>query len=230
MKNITHNLLKIGLRASLFLLGIFLLWINRPKAMTEKNQMQVEEIADPSPRDQKTSSQVSLLKEPEVTDYAKLESANGRLVLGTRIGKETDKREVYRQLILRGGKLVSLDDNGSYYLLEGKQVTQLPKALQMDPALQDYAYHRPRKIASNEFGYLPVKVDLKKELFLVMPNHFEEGIFTQLESSLQNPLSDYKQAEISIHLSRANHLEFTLESAISRMGRQEIVGETYRGL
>jgi hypothetical protein len=230
MKNTIHFSLRLGVKICFIFLGTILLWINRPKVMPCKNQMQVREIVDSCQRLQETSSQVSLIKELEVTDSAKLESANGRLVLETRIAEETNKAEVYRQLILRGGKLISVDDNGSYYIFEGEEVTPLPKALQRNAGIEDYAYHRPRKIASKEFGYLPLKVDLKKELFLVMPNHFEEGIFTQLESSLQNPLSDYKQAEISIHLSRANHLEFTLESAISRKGRQEIVRETYRGL
>jgi len=230
MKYIIGKLFKFGLNTSLCLLGIFLLWINQPKAMIGKYKSQAREMMDPSRKDEGMYSQVSLLKEPEVTDSAKLESTNGRLALRTRIGKETNKSEVYRQLILRGGKFVFQDVNGSYYLLEGEKVILLSKALQINPDLRDYAYHRPRKIASKEFAYLPVKIDLKKELFLVMPNHFEEVIFTQLESSLQNSLSHYKHAEISIHLSRANHLEFTLESAISREGRKEIVGETYRGL
>lgn len=210
---------------------LFLLWIFRP-IQTKPS------IADPIVK--KPEERLSLMKpeEPKInlmlehpsSHSAEEEMLKGRFILNTSIVKNSTKSEVYRQMLLRQGILISLDRKGNYYYLSKKERIPLDVQSHQVPNLKNYALHRPRKINPVDFNHLTAETLPGDELFLVMPNNFETGVFTMIERSLPSPLSEYSKANLSLGLSKANHLSFILREVFTKDGQPQILNRSLKGL
>ena len=207
------------------------LWVLKPeKAVSteEKSLMRDEEI--PNAQEIYNEPKINLMREHLSSESAKKEMLQGRFVLDTSILKKTKKSEVYRQLLLRQGILIALDSTGQYHYLSRKQRVPLDSLKSHGIDLGNYALHRPRKIAPNDFCHLTAETIPGDELFLVMPNSFETGVFAMIEKSLPNPLTEYSKANLSISLSKGNHLSFLLEKVFTKDGQLRLINRSLNGL
>jgi hypothetical protein len=210
---------------------VLLLWFFRP------NQAELS-IVDPVVKKPKEAPSLMKPKDPKInlmlehpsSHSAEEEMLKGRFTLNTSIVKNSTKNEVYRQMLLRQGILISLDRKGNYYYLSKKKRIPLGKQNHQVPNLKHYALHRPRKINPVDFDHLTIKTLPGDELFLVMPNNFETGVFTMIERILPNPLSEYSKANLSLGLSKANHLSFILREVFTKDGQPQILNRSLKGL
>ena len=159
------------------------------------------------------------------------EMLNGRFLVDTEISSASQKQEVYRQLFLRGGIVISMDSTGDYYFLDpsGDRIS----LNELDASIVDldhYALHRPRNISPVDYTYLSRSIESGDDVFLVMPNHFESGIFASIEKVLPAPLDQFSNASITVGVSRNGHLDFTLHSVVGNDGTTIQSGHSIRGL
>jgi hypothetical protein len=207
------------------------LWVLKPeKALSseEKSLRRDEEL--PNAQEIYDEPKINLMREHLSSESAQEEMLKGRFVLDTSILKKTKKSEVYRQLILRQGILIALDSTGQYHYLARKQRIPIDSLTSHGIDLGNYALHRPRKIAPNDFCHLTAETIPGDELFLVMPNSFETGVFAMIEKSLPNPLSEYSKANLAISLSKGNNLSFLLEKVFTKDGQLRVINHSLNGL
>ena len=171
---------------------------------------------------------INLMLEHPSSHSAEEEMLKGRFILNTSIVKNSTKSEVYRQMLLRQGILISLDRQGNYFYLAKKRFPWMHRSHQV-PNLKHYALHRPRKINPVDFDHLTAETLPGDELFLVMPNNFETGVFTMIERILPSP-SEYSKANLSLGLSKANHLSFILREVFTKDGQPQILNRSLKGL
>ncbi len=210
---------------------VLLLWFFRP------NQAE-QSIVDPVVKKPQETPSLMKPEDPKITlmfehpssHSAEEEMLKGRFTLNTSIVKNSTKNEVYRQMLLRQGILISLDRKGNYYYLSKKERIPLGKQNHQVPNLKHYALHRPRKINPVDFEHLTIETLPGDELFLVMPNNFETGVFTMIERILPNPLSEYSKANLSLGLSKANHLSFIIKEVFTKDGQTQILNRSLKGL
>lgn len=207
------------------------LWFLKPEnaiSLEEKPLIENEEI--PNTQEIYNEPKINLMREHLSSLSAQEEMLKGRFILDTSILKKAKKSEVYRQLILRQGILIALDSTGQYYYLAGMQRVPLDSLTSHGIDLGNYALHRPRKIAPHDFSHLTAETIPGDELFLVMPNSFETGVFAMIEKSLPHPLSEYSKANLSISLSKGNHLSFLLEKVFTKDGQPRVINHSLNGL
>jgi hypothetical protein len=173
---------------------------------------------------------INLMLEHPSSHSAEEEMLKGRFILNTSIVKNSTKSEVYRQMLLRQGILISLDRQGNYFYLSRKERIPLDVQSHQVPNLKHYALHRPRKINPVDFDHLTAETLPGDELFLVMPNNFETGVFTMIERILPNPLTEYSKANLFLGLSKANHLSFILTEVFTKDGKPQILNRSLKGL
>jgi len=177
------------------------------------------------------SARVNLLCDIPHTDTSMSEMMDGRFLLDTRIVVGADKKAVYDQLLLRRGVVISMDSNGTYHYLSSSQGRILLAEVSTQVfSVDEYALHRPRRIDPLDQQYLPGEVFPGEEVFLVMPNEFESGIFANLESVLSKPLSHYGAASLSLELSQSGHLNFNLLSVVTVEGVRQNHTYSFRGI
>jgi hypothetical protein len=223
------------IRTVLVLIALFGLWALGPKAET----VAFEEPVEPEPIAQKEESvpavpmatSVNLIVDTPTTETALSEMLNGRFLVDTEISSASQKQEVYRQLFLRGGIIISMDSTGDYYFLDpsGDRIS----LNELDASIVDldhYALHRPRNVSPVDYTYLSRSIESGDEVFLVMPNHFESGIFASIEKVLPAPLDQFSNASITVGVSRNGHLDFTLHSVVGNDGTTIQSGHSIRGL
>jgi hypothetical protein len=134
-------------------------------------------------------------------------------------------------LFLRGGIVISMDSKGDYYFLDPSgSRTSLNELDASIVDLDHYALHRPRNVSPVDYPFLPRPIESGDEVFLVMPNHFESGIFASIEKVLPAPLDQFSNASITVGVSRNGHLDFTLHSVVGNDGTTIQTGHSIRGL
>jgi hypothetical protein len=223
------------IRTLIVLVALFGLWAFGPKP----ESVAFKEPAEPEPIPQKkesappvpTATSVNLIVDTPASETALSEMLNGRFLVDTEISHASQKHEVYRQLFLRGGIVISMDSTGNYYFLapSGSR-TSLNELNASIVDLDHYALHRPRNISPVDYPFLSRPIESGDEVFLVMPNHFESGIFTSIEKVLPAPLDQFSNASITVGVSRNGHLDFTLHSVVGNDGTTIQTGHSIRGL
>ena len=217
------------------LVALFGLWAFGPKP----ESVAFEEPVEPELVAQKEESSpavpmatsVNLIVDTPATETALSEMLNGRFLVDTEISHASQKQEVYRQLFLRGGIVISMDSKGDYYFLDPSgSRTSLNELDASIVDLDHYALHRPRNVSPVDYPFLPRPIESGDEVFLVMPNHFESGIFASIEKVLPAPLDQFSNASITVGVSRNGHLDFTLHSVVGNDGTSIQTGHSIRGL
>jgi len=210
---------------------VLLLWFFRPVEPEPATVDPVVKKPEETPLLMKPEEpKINLMLEHPSSHSAEEEMLKGRFILNTSIVKNSAKSEVYRQMLLRQGILISLDRQGNYFYLSRKERIPLDAQGHQVPNLKHYALHRPRKINPVDFDHLTAETLPGDELFLVMPNNFETGVFTMIERSLPSPLSEYSKANLSLGLSKANHLSFILQEVFTKDGQPQILNCSLKGL
>jgi len=210
---------------------VLLLWFFRPVKPEPATVDPAVKKSEATPLLMKPEEpKINLMREHPSSHSAEEEMLKGRFILNTSIVKNSTKSEVYRQMLLRQGILISLDRQGNYFYLSRKERIPLDAQSHQVPNLKHYALHRPRKINPADFDHLTAETLPGDELFLVMPNNFETGVFTMIERSLPNPLSEYSKANLSLGLSKANHLSFILQEVFTKDGQPQILNCSLKGL
>ena len=223
------------IRTLMVLVALFGLWAFGPKP----ESVAFEEPVEPELVAQKEESSpavpmatsVNLIVDTPATETALSEMLNGRFLVDTEISHASQKQEVYRQLFLRGGIVISMDSMGDYYFLapSGSR-TSLNELDTSIVDLDHYALHRPRNVSPVDYPFLSRPIESGDEVFLVMPNHFESGIFASIEKVLPAPLDQFSNASITVGVSRNGHLDFTLHSVVGNDGTTIQTGHSIRGL
>ena len=217
------------------LVALFGLWAFGPKP----ESVAFEEPVEPELVAQKEESSpavpmatsVNLIVDTPATETALSEMLNGRFLVDTEISHASQKQEVYRQLFLRGGIVISMDSIGNYYFLDPSgSRTSLNELDASIVDLDHYALHRPRNVSPVDYPFLSRPIESGDEVFLVMPNHFESGIFASIEKVLPAPLDQFSNASITVGVSRNGHLDFTLHSVVGNDGTTIQTGHSIRGL
>jgi len=217
------------------LVALFGLWAFGPKP----ESVAFEEPVEPELVAQKEESSpavpmatsVNLIVDTPATETALSEMLNGRFLVDTEISHASQKHEVYRQLFLRGGIVISMDSIGNYYFLDPSgSRTSLNELDASIVDLDHYALHRPRNVSPVDYPFLSRPIESGDEVFLVMPNHFESGIFASIEKVLPAPLDQFSNASITVGVSRNGHLDFTLHSVVGNDGTSIQTGHSIRGL
>ena len=217
------------------LVALFGLWAFGPKP----ESVAFKEPAEAEPLSQKkeseppvpTATSVNLIVDTPATETALSEMLNGRFLVDTEISHASQKQEVYRQLFLRGGIVISMDSIGNYYFLDPSgSRTSLNELDASIVDLDHYALHRPRNVSPVDYPFLSRPIESGDEVFLVMPNHFESGIFASIEKVLPAPLDQFSNASITVGVSRNGHLDFTLHSVVGNDGTTIQTGHSIRGL
>ena len=223
------------IRTVLVLIALFGLWALGPKP----ESVAFEEPVEPELVAQKEESSpavpmatsVNLIVDTPATETALSEMLNGRFLVDTEISHASQKQEVYRQLFLRGGIVISMDSIGNYYFLDPSgSRTSLNELDASIVDLDHYALHRPRNVSPVDYPFLSRPIESGDEVFLVMPNHFESGIFASIEKVLPAPLDQFSNASITVGISRNGHLDFTLHSVVGNDGTTIQTGHSIRGL
>ena len=223
------------IRTLMVLVALFGLWAFGPKP----ESVAFEEPAEAEPLPQKkesetpvpTTTSVNLIVDTPATETALSEMLNGRFLVDTEISHASQKQEVYRQLFLRGGIVISMDSIGNYYFLDPSgSRTSLNELDASIVDLDHYALHRPRNVSPVDYPFLSRPIESGDEVFLVMPNHFESGIFASIEKVLPAPLDQFSNASITVGVSRNGHLDFTLHSVVGNDGTTIQDGHSIRGL
>ena len=223
------------IRTLIVLVALFGLWAlaRSLKVLRLKNRLSLSQshkkkrVAPAVPM----ATSVNLIVDTPATETALSEMLNGRFLVDTEISSASQKQEVYRQLFLRGGIVISMDSMGDYYFLNpsGDRIS----LNELDASIVDldhYALHRPRNISPVDYTYLSRSIESGDEVFLVMPNHFESGIFASIEKVLPAPLDQFSNASITVGVSRNGHLDFTLHSVVGNDGTTIQSGHSIRGL
>ena len=217
------------------LVALFGLWAFGPKP----ESVAFKEPAEAEPLSQKkeseppvpTATSVNLIVDTPATETALSEMLNGRFLVDTEISHASQKQEVYRQLFLRGGIVISMDSIGNYYFLDPSgSRTSLNELDASIVDLDHYALHRPRNVSPVDYPFLSRPIESGDEVFLVMPNHFESGIFASIEKVLPAPLDQFSNASITVGVSRNGHLDFTLHSVVGNDGTTIQADHSIRGL
>ena len=217
------------------LVALFGLWAFGPKP----ESVAFEEPVEPELVAQKEESSpavpmatsVNLIVDTPATETALSEMLNGRFLVDTEISHASQKQEVYRQLFLRGGIVISMDSIGNYYFLDPSgSRTSLNELDTSIVDLDHYALHRPRNVSPVDYPFLSRPIESGDEVFLVMPNHFESGIFASIEKVLPAPLDQFSNASITVGVSRNGHLDFTLHSVVGNDGTTIQADHSIRGL
>ena len=223
------------IRTLMVLVALFGLWAFGPKP----ESVAFEEPVEPELVAQKEESSpavpmatsVNLIVDTPATETALSEMLNGRFLVDTEISHASQKQEVYRQLFLRGGIVISMDSKGDYYFLDPSgSRTSLNELDASIVDLDHYALHRPRNVSPVDYPFLSRPIESGDEVFLVMPNHFESGIFASIEKVLPAPLDQFSNASITVGVSRNGHLDFTLHSVVGNDGTTIQTGHSIRGL
>ena len=223
------------IRTLMVLVALFGLWAFGPKP----ESVAFKEPAEAEPLSQKkeseppvpTATSVNLIVDTPATETALSEMLNGRFLVDTEISHASQKQEVYRQLFLRGGIVISMDSIGNYYFLDPSgSRTSLNELDASIVDLDHYALHRPRNVSPVDYPFLSRSIESGDEVFLVMPNHFESGIFASIEKVLPAPLDQFSNASITVGVSRNGHLDFTLHSVVGNDGTTIQTGHSIRGL
>jgi len=223
------------IRTLMVLVALFGLWAFGPKP----ESVAFKEPAEAEPLSQKkeseppvpTATSVNLIVDTPATETALSEMLNGRFLVDTEISHASQKQEVYRQLFLRGGIVISMDSIGNYYFLDPSgSRTSLNELDASIVDLDHYALHRPRNVSPVDYPFLSRPIESGDEVFLVMPNHFESGIFASIEKVLPAPLDQFSNASITVGVSRNGHLDFTLHSVVGNDGTTIQTGHSIRGL
>lgn len=217
------------------LVALFGLWAFGPKPESVAFEEPVE--TEPLPQNKEseppvpTATSVNLIVDTPATETALSEMLNGRFLVDTEISHASQKHEVYRQLFLRGGIVISMDSMGDYYFLDPSgSRTSLNELDTSIVDLDHYALHRPRNVSPVDYPFLSRPIESGDEVFLVMPNHFESGIFASIEKVLPAPLDQFSNASITVGVSRNGHLDFTLHSVVGNDGTSIQTGHSIRGL
>lgn len=223
------------IRTLMVLVALFGLWAfgPKPESVAFEEPLEPELVAqkeESSPAVPMATS-VNLIVDTPATETALSEMLNGRFLVDTEISHASQKQEVYRQLFLRGGIVVSMDSKGDYYFLapSGSR-TSLNELDTSIVDLDHYALHRPRNVSPVDYPFLSRPIESGDEVFLVMPNHFESGIFASIEKVLPAPLDQFSNASITVGVSRNGHLDFTLHSVVGNDGTSIQTGHSIRGL
>ena len=223
------------IRTLMVLVALFGLWAFGPKP----ESVAFEEPVEPELIAQKEecspavpmATSVNLIVDTPATETALSEMLNGRFLVDTEISHASQKQEVYRQLFLRGGIVISMDSIGNYYFLDPSgSRTSLNELDASIVDLDHYALHRPRNVSPVDYPFLSRPIESGDEVFLVMPNHFESGIFASIEKVLPAPLDQFSNASITVGVSRNGHLDFTLHSVVGNDGTTIQTGHSIRGL
>ena len=223
------------IRTLMVLVALFGLWAFGPKPESVAFEEPVE--AEPLPQNKEsetpvpTTTSVNLIVDTPATETALSEMLNGRFLVDTEISHASQKQEVYRQLFLRGGIVISMDSKGDYYFLDPSgSRTSLNELDASIVDLDHYALHRPRNVSPVDYPFLSRPIESGDEVFLVMPNHFESGIFASIEKVLPAPLDQFSNASITVGVSRNGHLDFTLHSVVGNDGTTIQADHSIRGL
>ena len=213
--------------------GLLVVWFLRPVSpIRQEVTVAVESIDEPSVDSPvQDTKQVNLLLDTPVTESATEEMMEGRFIMETSVYQERQKAEVYRQLLLRGGIVVSLDQNASYVLISksGERIP-LESIASENLNLDNYALHRPRHVAAVDHHHLSGAIKKGDEVFIVMPNQFESKVFSNIERVLGAPLSNYGKALVDISISPRGHLDFTLARVTKNDGTTISSSHLMRGL
>jgi len=213
--------------------GLLVVWLLRPVSPSRTEvtvaMEQTNETSQESPLED--SRQVNLLLDTPVTESATEEMMEGRFIMETTVNQEMQKAEVYRQLLLRGGIVVSLDQNASYVLIckSGERIP-LESIASETLNLDNYALHRPRHVAAVDHHHLSGAIKKGDEVFIVMPNQFESKVFSNIERVLGAPLSNYGKALVDVSISPRGHLDFTLARVTKNDGTTISSSHLMRGL
>ena len=213
--------------------GLLVVWFLRPVSpIRQEVTVAVESIDEPSVDSPvQDTRQVNLLLDTPVTESATEEMMEGRFIMETSVNQEMQKAEVYRQLLLRGGIVVSLDQNASYVLISksGERIP-LERISSEHLNLDNYALHRPRHVAAVDHHHLSGAIKKGDEVFIVMPNQFESKVFSNIERVLGAPLGNYGKALVDVSISPRGHLDFTLARVTKNDGTTISSSHLMRGL
>ena len=215
------------------LTGLLVVWFLRPVSpVRQEVTVVVESIDEPSPDSPvQDTKQVNLLLDTPVTETATEEMMEGRFIMETSVNQERQKAEVYRQLLLRGGIVVSLDQNASYVLISKSGERKPLESISSEHLnLDSYALHRPRHVAAVDHHHLSGAIKKGDEVFIVMPNQFESKVFSNIERVLGAPLSNYGKALVDVSISPRGHLDFTLARVTKNDGTTISSSHLMRGL
>ena len=217
----------------MIVIGLLVVWFLRPISPSQTELTiavePLDETSAASPA--QDTKKVNLLLDTPVTESATEEMMEGRFIMETTVNQEMQKAEVYRQLLLRGGIVVSLDQNASYVLISksGERIP-LESIASENLNLDNYALHRPRHVAAVDHHHLSGAIKKGDEVFIVMPNQFESKVFSNIERVLGAPLSSYGKALVDVSISPRGHLDFTLARITKNDGTTISSSHLMRGL
>lgn len=232
-ENIESRLMSHLARTALVIIALACIWFFSPDQREERLPdlaSTPRENPEPDPEEIDTA-RMNVMMESMQSETATSEMMEGRLILDTRIPEPKDKKGIYEKLLLRRGVVISMDSNGTYHhhsLSSGRLA--LADVPDVDLPLGNYALHRPRRIDPGDHHFLCSTILPGEEMFLVMPNKFEAGIFASIESVLPKPLSEYGKASLSINLSSSGHLNFNLLSVQTNEGARQNLNHSFRGI
>ena len=233
MKIQSHSITSLIVRSIMVVIGLLVVWLLRPVSPNQTElTIAVESLDETSAASQaQDTKQVNLLLDTPVTESATEEMMEGRFIMETSVNQEIQKAEVYRQLLLRGGIVVSLDQNASYVLISksGERIP-LERISAEHLNLDNYALHRPRHVAAGDHHHLSGAIKKGDEVFIVMPNQFESKVFSNIERVLGTPLSNYGKALVDVSISPRGHLDFTLARVTKNDGTAISSNHLMRGL
>ncbi len=217
----------------MIIVGLCVVWFFRPSRPVEPETINVlSSVEDiPASYSDEKFKKVNLLIDTPLTESSTEEMIEGRLIMETVVNEEEQKAEIYRQLLLRGGIVVSLDQNSSYVLISnaGERIpleSISPAYLNLD----NYALHRPRHVAAVDHHHLSGRIKKGDDVFIVMPNHFESKLFANIESVLGAPLSNFGKALLHVSISQSGYLDFTLAGVTKNDGTAISSNHLMRGL
>lgn len=214
-------------------IGLLVVWFLRPVSPILKEVTAALESVDKTSvvSPVQDTKQVNVLLDTQVTESATEEMMDGRLIMETSVNQEMQKAEVYRQLLICGGIVVSLGKNASYVLIS-KSGERIPlESISSEHLnLDNYALHRPRHVAAVDHHHLSGAIKKGDEVFIVMPNQFESKVFSNIERVLGAPLSNYGKALVDVSISPRGHLDFTLARVAKNDGTTISSSHLMRGL
>lgn len=188
-----------------------------------------EEEQDEDATEAEDIAPVTLRFDGEPSQSALEELETGRFLVETRIPSDANRGEIFRQLLLRGGIVVARDADLKHSLLSSD--TQRQPLESANLVFEEFDFERPRQLEGRDARFLPGRrISAGDTLFLVMPRVFEARLLTEIESMLDQPLTEYAYALLLLETSRGGHLIFRIDEVRTNNGDRHSIGATIRGL
>lgn len=165
----------------------------------------------------------------DISETAIEEMEKGRFLVETELPGGSARTQVFQQLRSRGGILVAEDLDNTYHLLTNGGLREPLEEAAIEHSA--YAFHRPRKIATADLRRLAINTNKPGDVpFLVMPKVFEAQIISEIERALNDPVTNYKAARLSLSTTSGGHLRLTINEVTKTDGQTFTINRSITGL